>query len=68
MSSRIEINPEALRELLLSPAMENALMSFADGYEGDRRAWRSGDRVAIQIYRDNNDGNRMLKELFKNES
>lgn len=68
MSSRFEFNPEGIRELLLSPEMESALMTYADGYQGDRRAWRSHDRVAIQIYRDDNDNNRMLKELFSHES
>ena len=62
--SHFEINPDALKELMLSPEMEQALFSYAGGYKGDKRAWRSHDRVAIQIYRDNNDDNKMLKDLF----
>lgn len=70
-NSRFELNSEGLRELMLSPQMESALEGFAAGYDGDRRAWRSHDRVAIQVYRDSNENNQMLKELFggaKNDS
>lgn len=62
--SRFEINSDALVELMLSPQMENALWPYADGFEGDKRAWRSHDRVAIQVYRDSNDDNKLLKDLF----
>ena len=62
--SRFELNPAGIKEMLLSSDMESALMTMAAGYKGDKKAWRSHDRVAIQIYNDSNEGNSMLKELF----
>ena len=66
--SRFEINWEAVKELMLSSEMESALDQMSAGYTGDRKPWRSHDRVAIQVYRDNNDNNQMLKDLFGGEN
>ena len=62
--SYFEMNPEGIAELLQSPEMEAALLEIGAGFEGERRIWHSHDRASLQIYRDTNDGNAMLKELF----
>lgn len=61
--SHLEIDWNALKELMLSSEMESALFTYAQGYRGDKKAWRSHNRVAIQIYGENED-NSLLKALF----